>query len=331
MQVLVIGHQSTDPTSPATPMDLVAASVLRAIDQHGLRRVITFHGRVGKAQAFAAGLDGLVTPDGTPVAARHVFGGMPAAQRVADLEWLAGDVDAEVEEARIVSNARCLSEGIDVPAVDGVVFADRRSSVIDIIQAIGRVLRPAPGKAVGTIVLPVAVEHEADMDTELSLSAFGQVWTVLRALRAHDHRLDAELVAMHRAQVRGDGNDELRVRAPSRLLFDLPSAVDLPELELRLADETGSTWDRNLVLLEQWAEENPGRIMPRLLKVTYGDETVGLGEWAEQQRIARRRGVLSQERVDRLAQVPGWVWDKSAARWEATVDKLRAYVAEHGT
>lgn len=340
-QVVVIGRHHADPGSTANPIDLVAASVLQAIDQHGLRRILTFHGRVSKAQAFAAGLDGRVTSQGTSVAARHVFGAMPAIKKLEVLEWLAGDrpqlapgaVDggsAETEEARIVSNARCLSEGIDVPAVDGVVFADQRSSVIDIIQAIGRVLRPSPGKSVGTIVLPVTVEPGADMDTELSLSAFAPVWTVLRALRAHDHQFDAELIAMHRAQLRRRG-DDTPVSKPPRLRFDLPPDIALPEIELRLADETGSTWDRNLLLLEQWMEENPHRLMPRLMKVAYGDKEIGLGEWAEQQRIARRRGVLRQERADRLAQIPGWVWDKSAARWEATVDKLRAYASEHGT
>jgi hypothetical protein len=214
-----------------------------------------------------------------------------------------------------------------VPAVDGVVFADQRSSVVDIIQVIGRVLRPAPGKTVGTIVLPVEVADDADVDTELSLSPFGPVWTVLRALRAHDQRFDAEVAALHRHQIVGGGG-ERRLR---RLVLDLPAGLPLPEVQLRLVREVGSVWDRNHALLERWARRHDGAILPRAVRVDHAGRTVNLGEWAEQQRVARRRGVLDRRRAGRLEQIPGWAWDQTHARWQATLGILHGYAAEHGT
>lgn len=304
-------------------IDTVAAAVMRAIDEHGLRRILTFHGSVAKASAFAAGMDGRTSVAGVPVEAQHVSGRTSAAGRAAVLDWLA---DPAAQSARIVSNARCLSEGIDVPAVDAVAFADQRSSVVDIIQAIGRALRPSPGKTVGTIVLPVAVENDADVDTELSLSDFTHVWTVLRALRAHDQRFDQEILTAVRSKVTGRGGWKLR-----RLHLDLPVDLALPEVELRLVDELGSMWDRNLALIERWAEEHDGRLIPRAQKVDHAGASVNLGEWAEQQRLAHRRGVLDPNRAQLLEQVPGWTWDKTTARWTATLEVLRSYAAEHGT
>lgn len=301
----------------------VAAAVMRAIDKHGLRRILTFHGSVAKASAFANGLEGRTSASGVPLEAQHVSGRTSAAGRAAVLDWLA---DPDSQGARIVSNARCLSEGIDVPAVDAVCFADQRSSVVDIIQAIGRALRPSPGKTVGTIVLPVVVEDDADIDTELSLSDFAHVWTVLRALRAHDQRFDQEILTAVRSKVTGRGGWRLR-----RVHLDLPADLALPEVELRLVDELGSMWDRNLALLERWAGENNGRLIPRAQKVPHADGCVNLGEWAEQQRIAHRRGVLGPDRARLLDLVPGWTWDKAAARWTATLEVLRAYAGEHGT
>lgn len=324
-QVAVIAHRASE--EPHASIDTVAATVLQAVDQHQLRRVLTFHGGVAKSAAFAAGMHGRVTAGGVELAARHVSGQMRTSDRAATLTWLA---EPDSHQARIVSNARCLSEGIDVPSVDGVVFADQRSSVVDIIQAIGRVLRPAPGKKIGTIVLPVAVDADGDQDTQLSLSDFAQVWNVLRALRAHDQRLDEELVALQREQIRGEHSAGWNWRK-KRVTFDLPADLVLPDLELRLVKETGSIWERNYALLERWAEDNGGRLIPRAQKLEHDGGLVYLGEWVEQQRIARRRGVLPESRARRLEQIPGWAWDKSAARWQATVKILQAYAAEHGT
>ena len=121
----------------------------------------------------------------------HVDGKNNALERKRLIEWLKGDTEGV---CRILSNARCLSEGIDVPALDAVLFMTPRNSHVDIVQAVGRVMRKAPGKEYGYIVLPVAIPPDVDPVEALNDNKrFAAVWGVLRALRSHDDRLNAEI------------------------------------------------------------------------------------------------------------------------------------------
>lgn len=121
----------------------------------------------------------------------HVDGKTNALNRKKRIEWLKRDSDGV---CRILSNARCLSEGIDVPALDAVLFMTPKNSHIDIVQAVGRVMRKAEGKTYGYIVLPVAIPAGADpADVLNDNKRFASVWNVLRALRSHDDRLNAEI------------------------------------------------------------------------------------------------------------------------------------------
>ena len=123
--------------------------------------------------------------------ADHVDGKTNALQRKKRIEWLKGNSDGV---CRILSNARCLSEGIDVPALDAVLFMSPRNSHVDIVQAVGRVMRKAEDKTYGYIVLPVAIPAGTDPADALNDNQrFASVWNVLRALRSHDDRLNAEI------------------------------------------------------------------------------------------------------------------------------------------
>ncbi|WEV58425.1 DEAD/DEAH box helicase family protein [Bifidobacterium sp. ESL0728] len=119
----------------------------------------------------------------------HVDGTMDAATRHTKLDWLAADT--EPNECHVLSNARCLAEGVDVPDLDAVMYLSARSSKIDIIQSVGRVMRKSPGKEYGYIIIPVAVKPGTDPSMALSSDSYKIVWDVVRALRSHDERLDA--------------------------------------------------------------------------------------------------------------------------------------------
>lgn len=119
----------------------------------------------------------------------HVDGTMDALTRKTKLDWLAAETGPE--ECRILSNARCLAEGVDVPSLDAIIYLSSRKSKVDIIQSVGRVMRRAPGKEYGYIIIPVVVPLGADPDTVISSGAFKPVWEVVTALRSHDERLDA--------------------------------------------------------------------------------------------------------------------------------------------
>ena len=134
-----------------------------------------------------------VDSDGRPrlrCEAEHVDGSMNASQKEAKIGWLKADTADDT--CRVLSNVRCLSEGVDVPALDAVLFLTPRNSQIDVVQSVGRVMRNAPGKKRGYIVLPVVIPagvepHEALNDNQ----SYKVVWQVLQALRSHDDRFDA--------------------------------------------------------------------------------------------------------------------------------------------
>lgn len=122
--------------------------------------------------------------------AEHIDGAMDASEKDAQLAWLRAEPPAD--SCRVLSNVRCLSEGVDVPALDAVLFLTPRNSQVDVVQSVGRVMRKAPGKTRGYIVLPVVIPagkepHEALGDNK----TYKVVWQVLQALRSHDDRFDA--------------------------------------------------------------------------------------------------------------------------------------------
>ena len=122
--------------------------------------------------------------------AEHVDGAMNASQKEAKLVWL--KEPSPDNTCRILSNVRCLSEGVDVPALDAVLFLTPRNSQVDVVQSVGRVMRNAPGKKLGYVILPVVIPvgkepHEALNDNK----TYAVVWQVLQALRSHDDRFDA--------------------------------------------------------------------------------------------------------------------------------------------
>lgn len=121
---------------------------------------------------------------------RHVDGTMNALERADKLAWLKAPVPEG--ECRVLSNARCLSEGVDVPALDAVLFLHPRNSLVDVVQSVGRVMRRAKDKQFGYVILPVAIP--AGLSPEQALSdnkRFKVVWDVLNALRSHDDRFNA--------------------------------------------------------------------------------------------------------------------------------------------
>ncbi|MCE2575368.1 type ISP restriction/modification enzyme [Komagataeibacter sp. FNDCR2] len=121
--------------------------------------------------------------------AEHVDGGMNASEKESRLAWL--KEEAPERTCRILTNVRCLSEGVDVPALDAVLFLTPRNSQVDVVQSVGRVMRNAPGKKRGYVVLPVVIPAGVEPDQALDNNKTYQVvWQVLQALRSHDDRFD---------------------------------------------------------------------------------------------------------------------------------------------
>jgi predicted helicase len=168
----------------------------------------------------------------------HVDGGFDALQREERLQWLKAAPKAEA--CRILSNARCLTEGVDVPGLDAIIFLEPRNSMVDVIQAVGRVMRKAPGKHLGYVILPIGIPAGVPPEEALADNKrFKVVWQVLNALRSHDDRLNAvvnkldlndETPDMVHVQPVGlgvpdHGDDDapgLELEKPKQIAFDFP-------------------------------------------------------------------------------------------------------------
>jgi len=139
----------------------------------------------------------------------HVDGTFNALVRNERLQWLKEDTTKEGNVCRILSNVRCLSEGVDIPALDAVMFLNPRNSVVDVVQSVGRVMRKAAGKQYGYIILPIGIP--ADVPPEEALSdnqKYKVVWQVLQALRAHDDRFNA---IINQIDLNTDRTDKIQI------------------------------------------------------------------------------------------------------------------------
>ena len=214
----VDGVTQTDARTLATHIGLA-----KAMRDYNMRRVISFHGRVLGAKRFAQALPDIIEwmprrdqPSGT-VWAAAVSGAMSTGDRTTQLDRLRA---VDVGERGILSNARCLGEGIDVPTLDGVAFIDPKHSQVDIVQAVGRAIRKGEGKRISTIVIPVFVDADADGEDALATSAYRAIASVLRALRGHDDEL-AEVLDTARRTL----GEQKPPRLPKKVVLDLPRAI----------------------------------------------------------------------------------------------------------
>jgi len=160
----------------------------KAVQEHGVRHAVSFHSSIGRAKAFRTLSDQFnqAFPNQPQVASFHVSGKMSTGAR--DRELLA----FRAATPSLVSNARCLTEGVDVPRIDCVMFCDPKGSAIDVVQAAGRALRRAEDKTLGHIIVPMVVKDDDNLSEAVNTSAFKFVMFVLRALAANDERIIEE-------------------------------------------------------------------------------------------------------------------------------------------
>jgi len=161
-----------------------------------MKRAIAFSRTIKDSQRLSAQFENVVndylnSEDGYYVNVRHVDGSMNALEKNEALDWLASD-DIPEDSARILSNVRFLTEGIDVPNLDAIIFLSPRKSQVDIVQAVGRIIRKFEGKEYGYIILPIVVPAGETPETILDNNkTYDVIWQVLNALRSVDERFEA--------------------------------------------------------------------------------------------------------------------------------------------
>ena len=184
-------------------------------DPHMMRRAVAFcssidrsASRVGIASKYVASmlpqisekydenLDSESLSHTVSIATKHIDGSMNSQERNGILQWLADEPDND-RECRVVTNVRCLSEGVDVPSLDAVLFLSARNSQVDVVQSVGRVMRTfhkgmPDEKKYGYIIIPIVVPSDVSAEEALDNSkTFDVVWEILNALRSHDDRFNA--------------------------------------------------------------------------------------------------------------------------------------------
>lgn len=302
----------------------------KAMATYGLTRVVSFHSRVARARRFAETAPAIHRwlptsdrPSGSLEAA-YVSGKMSAGQRHRVLRAFHHEAP---NTRQLVCNARCLSEGVDVPSIDGVAFVDPRRSQIDIVQATGRAIRLSKDKTVGTILVSLFVPDSDDHEHALSKSAFATIASVLQAMRAYDDVFAEQLDECRRQLGARPGEAP---RLPDRIVLDLPAALVDGRFSAALKVATvrcgSDSWDEWLGLLRTYVAAEQ-RLPPNKDVRVAG---FSLGTWVFYQRKLRNSGHLLAHRAAALETVPLWSWDPQADRHERCLSALSRYAARHG-
>jgi predicted helicase len=304
--------------------------VIKAIKDFDLKRMICFHNRVKRAKSFASEIQGSIEtvpienrPSGS-ILSDYVSGQMSAHDRRIKLNKLNKLTKGD---RVLLSNVRCLSEGVDIPALDGVAFIDPRKNHVDIVQAVGRAIRLSADKKIGTIVLPVFIKDDASVESSINKSNFKPVWEVLNALRAHDNILSYELDKIRTNLGKKKDLSREKSKIP-KILFDLPTTVDQSfsdSLRTYLVEKTTSSWNFMFGLLEVYVEKE-GHAM-----VSYDYKTEDnhrLGPWVSSQRKNKKE--LDQNKIEKLNALAKWSWDPLLDNWLEIFSVLVQYCSDNG-
>ena len=304
-----------------------AIAIRRAYKDLGISKIISYHSRVAGARAFADLITQVPGRGKSPVT-EHVAGSMPVNDRKQVLNRLAA-----ATEPYLVTNARCLTEGIDVPALDAVAFADPRKSQVDIVQAVGRAMRKPMGKSkktTGYIILPVYLTKKELKDPEAAVegSAFEPVLQVLRALKDHDPfmaRFMAKVLVEQgkKPHKKGEGIDEILEVLLGEGLGQALSGNLLRAIQLRALEVSADRFEVYFEVLKKFVSREGHARVPQ----THIEEGMRLGGWVKHHR--RRRELLSPEQHERLVQI-GFVWNALDDDFERNFAILSRFVEREG-
>jgi superfamily II DNA or RNA helicase len=311
--------------SDPLPASMLAAQIAlaRAIDEHGLHRVISYHATVAASQRFARTLPNAVDlldrpADSAYIAGYHVDGQTSLEQRRHTLNYLRHPGNRTV----IVSNCRVLGEGVDVPELDGVLFADPRASHIDVAQAVGRALRRGSnGPKVATIIAPILISEQESVQAALQDSRWDTVWRIMRALRAHDERLADDLDQRRARQGTRPHGQLTGGREPRWLVSGARITPAFAEaIRLRLVEHSTPRSVEMVARAREFHAEHGHLRVPRMRD----GALCPLYRWLDNARGLRRRGHLAPHVVAALEEL-GIIWNPRRSRWEQGMALLRAY------
>jgi superfamily II DNA or RNA helicase len=312
-----------------TALDLAAAiAVAKAAKRHKITRAISFHSTIKRSKQFVDTLEKLCAAKlpGVPrvLDANHVDGSVSAKERQRRIDRL----KAGATGFNLLANARCLTEGVDVPALDGVAFVDPRQSEVDIVQAVGRAIRLSPNKELGTIIVPVVCSAEEVAQGELDTAGHKKLRQVLWALRAHDASLAVEIDNFVFAQALSAGGtrksglpEKVKIEFDGEGLKGFAAKIRTSVLKIGSPD---AEWAERYAAIKAFRAKHKRWPARRASGAEHA-----LDMWISAQRQAWKKDKLSSERIKRLEALPDWSWDPFSDAWEQGFEAVRAFRAKH--
>ncbi|MFD9041173.1 DEAD/DEAH box helicase [Streptomyces bottropensis] len=323
----------TDPQAGPTARRTTALhlAILKAMREQDLRHVFVYFQQIADAADFARQfahtlrtLPDDLRPDWADEVVVQSIDGTHNARRRANI--IARFTDAE---RGVLANAKILGEGVDLPAVDGVVFADRTASVRRIVQALGRALRKPPTLQAKTasLVIPAYIPPGAD-PTDLLGTPFEALWLVTAALRHHDQTIAARAPRAKNQHPARDSHTYIT----RRFRFDhtLDPAAIARALDLMVWPSSGAVLSvprrAGLAAALRYHAEHGHLRVPADYEDSYGYR---LGSFITGQRTAYQAGALDPAWIAELEAL-GMIWDDHEAVWQGHMATVEAYYAEHG-
>ncbi len=300
-------------------------AITKAIRDYKLNRIITFHSKIKYAKDFSRSFDEVISlidrsemPTGK-INCDHISGEMKTSERNQKLYEL---TNLNLNERRILTNARCLSEGVDVPTLSGIAFINPKQSQIDIIQAVGRAIRKSDDKDKGTIVIPLYISEQESMNEAILLSNFKKVWQIVISLKSQDDSL-MDCIDKLRIQKGVQGKIFSSGDALDKFIFDIPEKITntfTKSIRTLLVENSSEDWFENFGKLKSFYQTNGHS------SVAYGD---GLGMWVSNTRRSYFKNLLKKQKVDLLESIE-FVWDPLEKNWNDSFEELREFFTREG-
>lgn len=296
-------------------------ALTNAISQNDIKKAFTFHKSIKEAKCFASNSSRIITASLKKYKILHINGEMNSIERKRIME------DFKRSSLAILSNARCLTEGIDVPSVDMVVFMSPKKSQIDVIQAAGRAMRKHEGKKEGYILIPIFLEAQENIEEALNKTQYNDAWNILQSLQEYDEDLFNTIAGLQRNAIRKKKVDFTPLNKKIEIIGDR-SNLQLETLRktiiTKIVDKLTFNWDDHfeelLIFKEKYGHSN----IPHTN--TFNPT---LGDWVRRQREAYRLKTISQPRINKLNSI-GFVWDRFKTAWDKRFEELLIFKDKHG-
>ena len=298
-------------------------ALVKAIRNYDLKNIITFHSRIRDAKEFSDNFESITknltdsSKDYEEIICDHVSGNMSMSLRNKRINSLK---TINHNQRKILTNARCLSEGVDIPSLSGVAFIDPKYSQVDIIQAIGRAIRKSEDKSVGTIIIPIYLSNINDLKDEILEGKFKDVWRIILALKSQDDILSDEIDQLRVKLEEKKGKSYIKSLNKNfeKIKFDIPLKISkkfTQSLNTILIRNTSDNWDSHF---EQYKKH--------ILKNQYEPlKPHPLLKWINDQKINYEKGLLQREKINLLNQY-NFVWTKIPHKWQVNFHQYRQYL-----